>query len=569
MDFFNRVSGQIKDFLTGLSVGRKAALGVTGGVIFLFISGMLYWASQQNYQPITHGNMTAEDSANVMRLLREKKIPFQVDPAGKQVMVPAEYLNDLRLELAMQGMPQSNGTGYELFDKQSFGTTSLVNRINQKRALEGELMRSINTIKGVKRSRVHLALPEKSAFVQDQKKVTASVVLDLEPGTQLNEKQIFGVSHLISSAVEGLDANDVAILDSFGKELSKNSHDSMVSLTNEQSDYKRKIEEEYQRKVEDVLTKVVGEGRVKASITADLDFSNVQESQTILDQDGATIKSSQKIAENMEGSRPVASGPAGATSNTPGEQPGVVTPNAVKNNTNKSNEIVNYDIPKTIRTTSKPVGALRKLSVAVLIDGKSVRTTGADGKVEMKNEQWSAEKLKEIEALVMGSLAIDKKRGDTLEVKNMEFAHADFDEAEKILDASIWKSYTQQIILYSVIALVIVLFFFFVVRPYIRWITENTTESVDTFLPQTIEELEKIQKSSVMSQLDDVIPDIPDRLDPDKIEGEMIREKISTLIDNHPHKASLILKDWIVQGKPNDQNKLASTGDKGKAATAG
>jgi flagellar M-ring protein FliF len=116
---------------------------------------------------------------------------------------------------------------------------------------------------------------------------------------------------------------------------------------------------------------------------------------------------------------------------------------------------------------------------------------------------------------------------------------------------------------------VIVLFFFFVVRPYIRWITENTTESVDTFLPQTIEELEKIQKSSVMSQLDDVIPDIPDRLDPDKIEGEMIREKISTLIDNHPHKASLILKDWIVQGKPNDQNKLASTGDKGKAATAG
>ena len=465
----------------------------------------------------------------------------------------------------MQGMPQAGGSGYELFDKQSFGTTSLVNKINQKRALEGELMRSINTIKGVKRSRIHLAMPEKSTFVQDQKKVTASVVLDLENGVQLNEKQIYGIGHLISSAVEGLEANDVAILDSFGKELSKNSHDSLVSLTSEQSDYKRKLEEEYQRKVEDVLTKVVGEGRVKASITADLDFSNIQESQTILDQDGATIKSSQKIAENMDSSRPTASGPAGATSNTPGEQPGIIAQNGVKNNTNKVNEIVNYDIPKTVRTTARPVGSLKKLSVAVLIDGKTVKTTGADGKTETKNEQWSAERIKEFEALVVGTLAIDKKRGDTLEFKNMEFAHGDFDEAEKILDSSMWKSYIQQIILYSIICSIIVLFFFFVVRPYIRWITENTTESVDTFLPQTIEELERIQKSSVLTQLDDVIPEIPDRLDPDKIEGEMIREKISTMIDSNPQKASLILRDWLTQGSANN----ISAAEKAKAATAG
>jgi len=565
MDFLNRISQQIKDFLTGLSGGRKMALGVTGSAICLFIGGMLYWAGQQNYQPITHGNMSAEDSANVMRLLREKKIPFQVDPTGKQVTVPAEYLNDLRLELAMQGMPQAGGSGYELFDKQSFGTTSLVNKINQKRALEGELMRSINTIKGVKRSRIHLAMPEKSTFVQDQKKVTASVVLDLENGVQLNEKQIYGIGHLISSAVEGLEANDVAILDSFGKELSKNSHDSLVSLTSEQSDYKRKLEEEYQRKVEDVLIKVVGEGRVKASITADLDFSNIQESQTLLDQDGATLKSSQKINENMDNTRPLASGPAGATSNTPGEQPGVVTPNSIKNNTNKSNEIVNYEIPKTVRTTSHPVGSLKKLSVAVLIDGKTIRTTNAEGKTESKNEQWSADQIKQFEALVIGTLAIDKKRGDTLEFKNMEFAHGDFDEAEKILDSSMWKSYIQQIILYSIICTIIVLFFFFVVRPYIRWITENTTESVDTFLPQTIEELERIQKSSVLAQLDEVIPDIPDRLDPDKIEGDMIREKISTMIDSNPQKASLILRDWLVQGSLNN----IKAAEKAKAATIG
>jgi flagellar M-ring protein FliF len=562
MDFLNRVIGQIQEFIKGLSTSRKMALGITGGAIMLFLCGLFYWASSQSYQPLTHGNMNAEDAANVMRLLREKKIPFQVDPAGKQITVPPEYLNDLRLELAMQGMPQASGVGYELFDKQSFGTTSFLNKVNQKRALEGELMRSINTIKGVKRSRIHLALPEKSAFVADQKKPTASVVLDLEPGTTLNEKQTFGITHLVSSAVEGLDASDVVVLDSFGKEISKNVRDSLVALTGEQAEYKRKFEEDYQRRVEDILGKVVGEGHVKVAVSADLDFSTVSEQQTILDQDGATIRSQQKTVDNAEGSRPTASGAPGASSNTPdANAAAVVAQNTVKNNTNHSNEVINYEIPKTIRTTSKPTGNVKKLSVAVLIDGKTVKTTASDGTVTSKNEAWSAEKVGEFQAIVAGALALDKKRGDTIEIKNMEFVREDFEEAQKILDATAMRSYIQSLIVYGVIGLVIVLFFFFVVRPYIRWITENTTETVDTFLPQTIEELEKIQKSSTLAQLDEVVPDLPDRLDPEKVEGEMIREKIVTLIDNNPHKASLILKEWLVQAKKDN-------GDKSKSATA-
>ena len=550
MDFFNRVSSQIKDFFGGLSASRKMGLAVTGVLIAFFIGALILWASKQTYQPITHGPLNAEDSANIMRLLREKKIPFQVDVTGKSVEVPPEYLHDLRLELAMQGMPQSSGVGYELFDKQTFGTTSFLNKVNQKRALEGELMRSINTIRGVKRSRVHLAMPEKTAFVEDSKKPTASVILDLEPGTTLSEKQVYGVTHLVSSAVEGLDSANVMILDSFGKALSKNSHDSLVSLTSEQADYKRKLEEDYQRRVEDILSKVVGSGHVKVEVSAELDFSTVSEQQTILDQDGATVRSSQKINESMEGSRPVASGAPGASSNTPGEQPGVVSPNAVKNNTTKSNEVVNYDIPRTVRTTNRPVGNVKKLSVAVLIDGKITKSTNADGKVDSKNEQWSKEKISEFEALVTSTVALDRKRGDVLEIKNMEFVAEDFEEAQKILDGATMRNYIQSLIVYGVIGIIITLFFFFVVRPYIRWVTENTTDSVETFLPQTIEELEKIQKSSTMSQLDEVVPDLPDRLDPEKVEGDMLREKIVTIIDNSPQKASLVLKEWLQKPRP-------------------
>ncbi|MBU6154112.1 MAG: flagellar M-ring protein FliF [Bdellovibrionales bacterium] len=561
MEFINRISAQLKEFFSGLSASRKLGLGVTGGAIALVLGALFYWASHQGYQPVTHGAMSAEDSANVMRLLREKKIPFQVDPSGKQVMVPPEYLNDLRLELAMQGLPQTSGVGYELFDKQSFGTTSFLNKVNQKRALEGELMRSINTIKGVKRSRVHLAIPEKTAFVEDQKKPTASVVLDLEGGSLLSEKQVFGITHMVSSAVEGLDPAHVVILDSMGKELSKNPRDSMIGLTAEQTDFKRKLELDYQRRVEEIIGKVVGEGHVKVGVTADLDFAAVSETQTILDQDGATIRSQQKTNETMDGSRPVASGAPGATSNTPGEQPGVVAQNSIKSNTAKTNEVVNYDIPKTIRTTQKPVGVVRKLSVAVLIDSKQVKTTGADGKIETKTEAWSAEKIKEFEALVAGTLALDKKRGDTLEFKNMEFVTEDFEEAQRILDATATRNYVQSMIVYGVIGLIVLLFFFLVVRPYIRWVTENTSESVETFLPQTIEELEKIQKSSTLAQLDEVVPDLPDRLDPEKVEGEMIREKIVTLIDNNPQKGALILKEWISANKKPKE-------DKGKTASA-
>jgi flagellar M-ring protein FliF len=444
--------------------------------------------------------------------------------------------------------------GYELFDKQSFGTTSFLNKVNQKRAQEGELMRSINTLKGVKRSRVHLAIPEKSAFVEDTKKPTASVVLDLEPGTVLSDKQVYGITHLVAAAVEGMDVGNVTLVDSMGRELSKNAHDSLVAMSAEQADFKRKLEEDYQRRSEELLGKVVGEGHVKVAVSADLDFAAVSESQTILDQDGATIRSQQKVHENMDGSRPGASGAPGASSNTPGEQPGVVAAApGLRTTTDKTNDIVNYEIPKTIRTTQRSTGNIKKLSVAVLVDGKQVHSTNADGKSETKSEAWSPERMKELESIMIAGLALDKKRGDSIEIKNIDFVPEDFEAAEQLLNSTATRGYIQSLIVYGVIGLVILLFFFFVVRPYIRWITENTTDSVDTFLPQTIEELEKIQRSSTLAALDDVVPDLPDRLDPEKVEGEMIREKIVTLIDNNPHKASLVLKEWLSQKGPADR----------------
>jgi flagellar M-ring protein FliF len=214
----------------------------------------------------------------------------------------------------------------------------------------------------------------------------------------------------------------------------------------------------------------------------------------------------------------------------------------------------------------KPTGTQRRLSVAVLVDGKTVKSTDKDGKVLTKVDPWPPEKLKEFEDIVASTVGIDKKRGDVLEIKNIEFTREDFDEVQKAIAERERKAYVQNMVLYGVIGLTVLLFFLFVVRPFIKWITENTVDNVDTFLPQTIEELEKLQKNSALPGLEDSVPVLPEKIDPEKVEGEMLKEKIVTLIDQNPHKAALILKDWLHTEKPKPSEK--EVGGKSKSASA-
>ncbi|MEN9723554.1 MAG: flagellar basal-body M-ring protein [Pseudomonadota bacterium] len=543
VEYLSKVSQQILDFLKTLSGPRKAALIVTGMGIIGAVVLLFTWAGSTAYSPLMT-NLSPDDASTIMRTLREKGVPFVVDGSGRNISVPTEAVHETRMALSTLGMPQSSVVGYEVFDKQSLGTTSFVQRLNQKRAREGELMRTINSIHGVKRSRVHLAIPERSTFVEDQKKSTASVVLDLEPGVVLTEKQIFGISNLVSRAVEGLDSNDVVIVDASGKMLSKNTADGIAGLTTSQIDTRQKYERELESRIEGMLSRVVGEGHVVARVTADLDFSQVNETQTIYDQEGAAIRSTEKNNQSQEGTRPSPGGAAGAVSNTPGTGTGPV-PSEIKSNTNRSNEVVNYAVPQTVRTTARQSGMLRKLSIAVVVDGKQVRESGKDGEIINKTEAWPAEKIQEFESIVASAVALDRKRGDTLEIRNMEFTREDLDEAQRMLEAAERQRYLKQMIPYAGVALLFLAFFWFVVRPYIKWITENTIDSVDTFLPQTIEELEKLQKGTAMAAIEDIAPEIPERVDPDRVEGEMIREKVINLVDGNPQKAALILKDWL------------------------
>ncbi len=556
--YFQKIYRQVADFIGQLSGPRRIALAVTAVIVAFGISAMFYWAGEKTFSPLMT-NLNPEDAANIIRVLREKQIPFNIDASGRNISVPPENLYQLRLELATVGLPQSGVVGYEVFDKQSLGTTSFVQKLNQKRAMEGELMRTIGTIRGVKRSRVHLALPQKSAFVEDQKKATASVVLDLEPGTQLAEKQIYGIGNLVARAVEGLEVEDVVIVDSNGKTLSKNFADPMAVATMSQLEFRDKIESEVESRIEAILSRVVGDGRVTAKVNAEVDFSQVAETQTAYDAEGATIRSKESDVQTMEGTRPGPVGIAGVQSNQPG-QPPAANAGQVRNDTRKNREIVNMAVPQTVRTVRKPTWNVQKLSVAVLVDGKPIKTTDKDGNVQTKVEAWSPEKLAEFEKLVTGAVGIDRKRGDTLEIKNMEFAREDFEEAQRLLAEAERRSYITNLVTWLAIGLIIALFFFMVVRPFIKWLTENTIDGVDSFLPQTIEELERLQKNTGLPGMEEAVPVMPESVDPDKVEGEMIKEKVITLVDASPHKAALILRDWLHA----DSAKKKPAGEPGK-----
>lgn len=539
-EYIKRVSSQIIAFFDGLTPARKASVGIVGAGIVAGITALLFWANEKHYVPIAT-NLNPDESANIVRVLRDKRVPFTMDAGGKSISIPSENVQEFRLELASAGLPQTLTNGYEIFDKQTFGVTSAVHKINQKRALEGELMRTIGGIKGVRRSRVHLAIPQKSAFVEDQKKASASVALDLDPGVTLHEKQIFGVQNLVARAVEGLDIESVMIVDSNGKMLSKNTSDPLSAMNLTQLEFKSKYETEMERRVEEMLSKVVGDGRVMAKVSAEMDFQQVSEVQTVYDADGSAVRSTEKQMVSANGSRPAPRGPAGAAANQPLQAD--ANP-AIRSDSSNNKETTNFAVPQTIRNVTKPNWAPKRLSVAVVVDGKPVKEE-KDGVITAKTEPWSPEKIKEFEGLIARAVGLDPKRGDALEVKNMEFARQDFEEAQRLLEETDRKEYVRNMLIYGVIGLAILLFFLMVVRPFVKWMTENTIDSVDTFLPQTIEELERLQKNNVLPGMEEIIPELPEKMDPEKVEGEMLKEKIITMVDGNPHKAALILRDWL------------------------
>ncbi len=550
-DTLKQMGTNLVDFFKSLEPLRRVGLVVLAGVLLAVMVGIISWAAKTQYK-LLYTDLNKDDSTKIARILKEKNISYQLSNDGKTIRVPESQAEIFRLELAKMGTSFSGTVGYEIFDKQSFGTTNFVQKVNKQRALEGELMKTIRFIRGIKRNRVHLSIPETSPFVSEQKPPSASVLLDIEPGVKMNEGEIRGIQHLVAASVEGMRTAQVYVSNSRGKRLSDNVRDSMTAETGNRVDLEAKMNRRYERQIEDILGKVVGAGKVVAKVAVNLDFTESMSTQTNFDNENAAVVSSVTNKQSISGVRPSPQGIPGARSNLPGEKPQPGIPET-RNDINKNLVTQNFNVPSKITRTKKPSATISNLSVAVMLDGKQVPVLGEngtpvlddDGLPKTKYEQWTQAELENFQQIVSSTIGIKAKRGDTLVIKNMEFAVEDLSRAEAILRAREKREIIKNLTKYLAIGVLITLFFFVVIRPFIHWITENTVESIEDFLPKTIEELEKIQVDQKLPGLEEALPTIEEKLNPEKIEGNMLKEKIMSLVDANPAKAGQVVHDMI------------------------
>ncbi len=550
-EFLKQVGQNILDFYLSLDVRRRVSLFVIGIMILLAIIGLVTWAAKTQYK-LLYTDLTKEDSATISQLLEQGKISYQVSDDGKSIYVPEDQVDVWRLEIAKKGVDFSSTIGYEVFDQQAFGTTSFVQKINRQRALEGELMKTIKHIRGINRARVHLSLPESSPFVSEKKPPGASVVLDVERGLTLTKDEIKGIQHLVSASVDGMRVKDVVIIDSKGEKLTENIGDEMAKYTASRLAIESKMNRQYESQIEEILKRVVGEGRVIAKVNVKMDFTEQYQTKTSYDGENAAVVSEVANKQNLQGSRPSPQGIPGARSNLPGEKPQPGIPET-RNNVDKSLTTRNYNVPKTVTKSKKPTAEIQNISVAVMVDGKRIPVLDKDGEVMLnedgipmtKYEPWSDAEIANFQAIVSSAIGITDTRGDQIVIKNMEFAKEDLSEAEAILRQRENREIIKNLTKYLMIGVLISLLFFVVIRPFIQWVTENTVESIEDFLPKTIEELEKIQSNQKLPGLEDALPTIEDKMNPEKIEGNMIKERIINLVEANPAKAAQVVHEMI------------------------
>lgn len=536
---------QFREFFKNLGPTKRLSVIAVTVIAAVALFTMLFMASGKDYVPL-FTNIPTEQVSTIVAKLNEKNVPFQLRDGGKTVAIPKELLHSTQMTLMAEiGSPKMGSIGLEIFDKQDFGMNSYAQKINYQRALQGELMRAINTLTAVKQSKVILALPNKKTFLEEGGQASASVVVELHQGKELAPEQVRGIRYLVANSVEGMDADKVTVLDERGKVLTRVA-DGTTGGSNELLDLKAKIEGDLEDRIEDILSKVVGHAKVVAKVDATLNHRVISSVEESVDPDKTAIRSQQSEEESLDGSRTNPAGVPGSRSNLPGaEDQGTV---GFRQDVKKEIKTTNYDVPKTVRNIRESAGNLERVSVAVVVDGVMLTSTKADGTTETKWQPRSAEELRKYEDLVKNAIGFKADRGDSVKIENIQFQPEDFSEAEKILTTLERKKLIHALFKWALLGFSLALFFFIVVRPFMQWITDSFQDSVEEMLPRTIEELEELQSvDSTLPGMSTALPVLQESIDPEKAESELLKDRIMATMSRDEEKAANAFGMWLVR----------------------
>ncbi len=536
---------QISDFFGGLTPIKRASLMASIGIGLAAIATILMMSTGSDYAPLLT-SIPPEQMPTVLNTLRAKNIPHRVEDNSGTILVPKTFLHSTQMAIMAEvGAGRIGQVGLELFDKQDFGTTSYTQRINYQRALQGELSRAISSLDAVNRTKVILALPKKKVFLDDGSKASASVILELHPGHQLNEEQVRGITYLVANAVEDMEPGNVSVVDSRGKVLSKKYEPGMEGSAH-LMDIKQKVDSHLEERVESILARVVGEGKVIARVNTLLNPQQISMVSEEVDPDRTAIRSIQTEEESSNGNRSNPTGVPGARANLPGaDEAGRVNFNQ---EVQREVKTTNYAVPKIVKNIVESAGTIKKITVAVMVDGVWQNVTAADGKTTRQWAPRNEEDLQRFETLVKNVIGFDGSRGDSISMETFQFQEEDFVEADKVVKTIHREKLLRFLASWALAGFGLILIFFVLVKPFVRWVTDSFHDSIDDMLPKTIEELEELHGvDSALPGMSSAMPILEEPVDPEKAESEILRERIMAIMEEDEEKASGAFSLWLVR----------------------
>ncbi|MBV8071033.1 MAG: flagellar M-ring protein FliF [Acidobacteriaceae bacterium] len=407
---------QVRKLIAALSVVQRAGIVAAAVLTIAGVFSFVHWRHEQGFKPLFTG-MAPDDAAAIVQKLKESGVEYRLADNGSAVLVPEAKVDELRLELAGAGLPRTGRVGFELFDKTNIGITDFTERVNYRRALEGELERSIKVLTEIEQARVHISFPKDSVFLDAREPAKASVLVTLRPGKWLSDQNVLAITNLVASAVEGLNPEFVSVVDMQGNLLSRPKRATADGAENSDAalEYKRQIEKDLLAKVDSTLAPLLGEGRFRAGISVDCDLTTTEQTDEVFDPTRSVMVTSQKSEDVTGGSQPA--GVPGTASNLP--RPPVQSV-GTRTGMSRRTENASYETSRSVKQVKTPHGSIKRLSASVLL-AQELRWEGRGKQRKQVPVPVSPETLKAIHDIVAGVIGLDPSRGDQLVLESLPF----------------------------------------------------------------------------------------------------------------------------------------------------
>jgi len=532
-NFIQDLQNQFQGFFQALTTAKKIFLFSCLGAVLVGLVAFVYFSQQETWAPLISG-ITQQDAGNIVRKLDELNVEYILQPGGNTILVPASQVDKVRLDIAASGIQMGGIAGLEIFDESNYGATEFQQRVQYKRALEGELSRLITQMKTIGAAKVSLALPEKSLFIEDEKRPTASVVVDVAGSRRLSEKNVVTILNLVSGSITGMLPEDVRIADQEGRLLSKGlSGPDSYDAQNKNHVYQMQVEQRLENKLVTQLEKVTGSDRVDVKVSVVLDFDSSEVVENLVDPDLTALLSEEVSTEQSTGSRSIPVGVPGVTSNSPEVRAGA-SEVANVSDVNRSQRRRNYVNSKIQKVSRKSAGKILRMTVSVVVDGEYEYVRDESGEIideEPIYKPRSPADMERFERIAKQTVGFNETRGDIITIDNMRFSKP-LMEKEKLKQQRLDKTrdFIVDLVRYVVVGAIIILLVFMVIRPMVQKLSAKP-EDLDLLmgLPTTIGELEG-EELEIPTEKETGIPP---------------RDKIIEIARQDPLKTATLIRNWL------------------------